>query len=156
MTLQHKVKVLDCKSSQNEYLHKDFHGALCYAIKYLDEKLGPDATSEYLKQIGKEVFSHLIAAIKSDGLIAIDRHFKKIFELENGKADFQIENNQLTINVSKCPAISHLKSTGQLFTDRYCLTTVILNKTVCEQAGYKCSCRYKPYEGKCIQKFWKE
>ncbi len=36
MTDQEKIKVLDCKASDNEYLHKDFHGALCYAIKYLD------------------------------------------------------------------------------------------------------------------------
>ncbi len=35
-----KIKVLNCKASDNEYLHKDFHGALCYGIKYLDDVYG--------------------------------------------------------------------------------------------------------------------
>jgi hypothetical protein len=150
------IKILELNSSDNEYLHKDFHGALCYVIKYLDEKFGQSVTLEFLKQVGKEVFAWLIEELKEDGLIALERHFKKIFELENGKADFQMEKNRLTINVSECPAISHLKSVGQLFTDRYCLATVFVNKTICEQAGYECSCQYNPHEGKCIQKFWKE
>jgi hypothetical protein len=62
----------------------------------------------------------------------------------------------LDINVSKCPAIMHLRSTGQLFTNRYCETTVNVNKAICECAGYDCSCEYVPGEGRCVQKFWKK
>ena len=50
-----KIKVLNCKASDNEYLHKDFHGALCYGIKYLDDVYGQDATAEYIKQVGCSV-----------------------------------------------------------------------------------------------------
>ena len=33
MAENEKIKVLDCQASDNEYLHKDFHGAMCYGMK---------------------------------------------------------------------------------------------------------------------------
>jgi hypothetical protein len=152
---ENKCKVLELHSSDNPYLHKDFHGALCYSIKYLDEKFGPEATSEYLRQVGREVFSPLITALKKEGLIALERHFRQVFELEGGQAEFKREDN-LVLNVLKCPAIAHLKSTGQLFTERYCETTVNVNKAICDAAGYQCSCDYTPGMGCCVQKFWRK
>jgi hypothetical protein len=148
--------VLELNSCDNEYLHKDFHGALCYAIKYLDEKYGDRAVADYLGQVGREVFSPLIAALKQEGLIALERHFKAIFEKEGGRAEFKCVNDVLVITVFKCPAITHLTSTGQLVTDRYCETTVNVNKAVCDAAGYQCSCEYTPAAGRCVQKFWKQ
>jgi len=154
--MSEKYKVLEKNSSDNQYLHKDFHGALCYAIKYLDEKLGPDATADYLKQVGREVFSPLIAELKKEGLVALERHFKRIFDLEGGEVKFERYEIYLKITVSKCPAIAHLKSNNQLFTDRYCETTNNINKAVCEQTDYLCSCEYQPGSGKCVQTFWKK
>jgi hypothetical protein len=43
-----KRKVLERSASDNRYLHKDFYGALCYVIKYLDETLGYYAVTRYL------------------------------------------------------------------------------------------------------------
>ena len=156
MSPKNNVMILEHNSSDNQYLHKDFHGALCYAIKYLDQTYGQDAAAECLQQVGREVFSALSSALKKDGPIAIERHFKHIFELEGGNAKFECKNDQLTIEVLKCPAIAHLQSTGQLFTNRYCETTVNVNKAVCAVAGYEFSCEYIPGGGKCIQKFWKK
>jgi hypothetical protein len=150
-----KRKVLDRSASDNQYLHKDFHGALCYAIKYLDETYDHEATAEYLRQVGRENFSQLITTLKQDGLIALERHFKYIFDLEGGQAEFKLEDNCLVIKVSKCPAILHLKSTEQLFTGRYCETTVNVNTAICDAAGYQCSCEYEPGMGCCVQKFWR-
>ena len=48
------------------------------------------------------------------------------------------------------------KKHGYFYTDRFCLTTVVVNETICEGAGYKCSCDYKQGEGKCVQRFWKD
>ncbi|OHB55062.1 MAG: hypothetical protein A2Y12_10465 [Planctomycetes bacterium GWF2_42_9] len=150
------MRILERKASDNQYLHKDFHGALCYAIKYLDETYGQEATSQYLQQVGRENFKPLIDELKQKGLIVLERHFKSIFGLESGEAKFKLENDQLTIEVSKCPAIAHLRSNGQLFTDRYCQTTVNINQAICDSAGYECSCDYIAGPGKCVQKFWKK
>lgn len=153
---KNKCRVLECNSSDNEYLHKDFHGALCYAIKYLDDTHGPDAVKEYLRRVGQENFSALVKELKSKGVVALENHFRQIFDLEAGKAEFERDGNCLVIRVSHCPAISHLRTINQLFTTRYCETTVNINKAICEQAGYDCSCEYVPGQGRCVQKFWKK
>jgi len=151
-----KIKVIDCKASDNEYLHKDFHGALCYAIKYLDETYGPDATTEYLQQVARSYFSPLIAEVKTKGLSALEEHFRRIFKLEQGDVDF-IHNadGSLTLNVKRCPAIDHLKKRNIFYTDRFCQTTVVVNDTICRDAGCQCSCTYQPGQGVCTQTFWK-
>ena len=151
-----KQKVLDQKASDNEYLHKDFHGALCYAIKYLDENYGPASTTEYLNQVGNSYFKPLSEKLRQKGLVVLEKHFREIFNKEGGKFTIEHDNGILTIAVHECPAIAHLKKNNQLFTERYCESTVIVNDTICSNAGYRCSCIYKPGLGTCVQKFWKE
>lgn len=147
--------MLELRASDNQYLHKDFHGALCNAIKYLDDIYGIDATTRYLRQVGKTVFSPLIAELKQKGLVALERHWKTIFDLERGKYDMQYEGDALVLTVHQCPAIQYLRDHNLLCTDRYCETTVVVNETICSAAGFKCSCKYEPGVGKCVQRFWK-
>ena len=151
-----KKRVIDCKASDNVYLHKDFHGALCYSIQYLDEQYGHDATAAYLAQVGETFFAPLSEALKREGLAALEKHWRQIFSLEEGQFSLEYEDGALVLTVQECPAIAHLKSRGQLFTDRYCETTVVVNETVCRRAGYDCSCTYEPGQGQCVQRFWQE
>lgn len=150
------IKIIDCKQSDNEYLHKDFHGALCYAIKYLDDNLGQNTTEEYLVQVGRTYFKPLSEKLKKEGLKALESHWHKVFTTEQGEYSLYYEDNTLVLEVNKCPAIEHLKNKNMLFTERYCRTTVVVNNTICHDSGYKCSCQYQSGKGKCIQKFWRE
>ncbi len=151
-----RKKVLDRTASDNVYLHKDFHGAMCYAIKYLDDNFGPDAVTEYLQQVGTTVFSPLIEKIKKHGLSAMEEHLKSIFTNEGGDFTLAYEDGTLVLKVCQCPAVAHLKKIDKWFTDRYCLSTVVVNETICREAGFTCSCDYQPNEGRCVQKFWKD
>src|SRR5208283_5270309 len=72
-----KLRVLDCQASDNTYLHKDFHGALCYGIKYLDDHYGPEATAEFLRQVGRGYYGPLSARLKQDGLMALEEHWRE-------------------------------------------------------------------------------
>ena len=149
-----KKQVLDCKASDHEYLHKDFHGALCYSIRYLDEHYGQDATREYLQQVGRTYFAPLTEALKKGGLSALEKHWRDVFGQEGGKFSLDYQDGKLILEVQECPAVAHLLKKGQLFTDRFCETTVVVNETICQQAGYRCSCEYEPGQGKCVQRFW--
>jgi hypothetical protein len=151
-----KLHVLDQKASDNEYLHKDFHGALCYSIKYLDDNFGEEVTNAYLTQVGESVYLPLISRLKQNGLSALAEHWREIFTNEGGKFSLYFEEGSLMLVVTDCPAIRHLKKSNQFFTTRFCETTVVVNQTICMKAGYNCSCDYEPGNGKCIQKFWRE
>ena len=129
---------------------------MCYAIKYLDENFGKDATTEYLKQVGKTYFAPLTAQLKKDGLQALENHWQKVFTKEGGRFNLYYENKTLVLEVEQCPAIAHLNKIRQLFTKRFCESTIVINETICAEAGYRCSCQYQPGKGKCVQKFWKD
>ena len=148
-------RVLDCKSAEHKYLHKDFHGALCYGIKYLDDNYGPEATRDYLRQVGQTYYAPLSKRLKNEGLGALENHWNEVFAKEGGKFTMEHQDGVLVLTVQECPAIAHLKQINQLFTPRYCETTVVINETICAEAGYACSTQYEPGAGRCIQKFWK-
>lgn len=150
------LKVIDCKASDNVYMHKSFHGALCAGIKYLDDKYGEEATVEYLKQVGRTYFRPLSEQLKTKGLEALETHWRKTFSAEEGDFSLRYDDDTLVLEVNECPAVSYLKANNALKTNRYCETTVVVNETICQAAGYECSCDYQPGEGKCIQKFWKK
>lgn len=154
--MKDNVKVLDCKQSDHEYLHKDFHGALCYAIKYLDDNLGIEATDEYLKIVAETYFKPLSEKLKKTGLKALEDYFREMFQKENGRFRIFYTKEKLILEVEECPAIAHLKKQNLFFTERHCQSTVIVNEAICRQAGFKCSCEYKPGQGSCVQEFWKE
>jgi hypothetical protein len=153
--LNKALRVLDCKATEHAYLHKDFHGALCYAIKYLDDNYTPEATREYLTGVGRNCFAPLSENLKAEGLPALEKHWNEIFTKEGGQFTLEYRDKVLVLTVYECPAIAHLKKIGQLFTPRYCETTVVVNETVCGAAGYACSTQYQPGEGRCVQMFWK-
>ncbi len=149
------LRVLDCKATDHAYLHKDFHGALCYAIKYLDDNFTPEITREYLAEVGRTCFAPLIKRLQAEGLPALEEHWKEVFTKEGGRFTLEYRDGVLVLTVHECPAIAHLKKIGQFFTPRYCETTVVVNETICKAAGHACSTRYQPGEGKCVQMFWK-
>ncbi len=150
-----KTKVLDCKASDNVYMHKDFHGGLCYSIKYVDEVYGEDATKDFLMQVGHTYFAPLSERLKSEGLKALEQHWRKTFTDEGGSFDLRYADGTLVLEVQKCPAVAHLKECNQFVTERFCETTVVVNEAICRSAGYECSCTYEPGKGQCVQKFWK-
>jgi hypothetical protein len=154
--MQKQPRVLDQTALDNAYLHRDFHGALCYALKYLDENFGPAATTQYLQQVGNTCFAPLSRQLEHEGLPALENHFRTIFEKEGGRFTLGYESDTLVLRVHECPAIAHLKKTHQFFTERFCESTVVVNQTICQNAGFRCTCTYDPGRGRCVQKFWKE
>ncbi len=151
-----KTKTVDRRASDNTYLHKDFHGAFCYSIKYLDENFGPEETDNYLRRVARSYFRPLSENLKKEGLAALEKHFRHIFTLEEGGFEIRYEGPTLVLDVKKCPAVEHLKNTGRLHTVRICRSTEILNDTICSDAGYESTCEYVPGAGRCVQKFRKK
>ena len=149
-------RIVERKASDNEYLHRDFHGAMCYIVRHLDGTYGADATEEYLRQLGATVYRPLSNQLRSEGLPALEKHWRCVFEREGGKYDLTYEGDVLVLTVEECPAVSHLRKRGQLLTERFCETTVVVNEAICSAAGYVCSCEYVPGAGRCVQRFWRE
>ena len=147
-------RVLDCRASDNTYLHRDFHGALCFALKYLDDTFGEDATREYLEQVAQTVFAPLSDDLARRGLVALEEHWRGVFETEGGDWSLDADaEGALVLTVRDCPAVGHLKAIGQLHTSRFCEATRIVNAEICRRAGYEATCDYESGAGRCVQRF---
>jgi hypothetical protein len=149
-------KVLDRTAQEGEYLHRDFHGALCYAIAYLDREYGPRVTRRYLERVAHICYAPLIAQLFAEGLPALEAHWREVFGREGGHFSLGYEGHVLVLRVERCPAIAHLRERDQLYTERYCATTEIVNEAICHAAGYRSSCVVRPGQGQCVQRFWRE
>jgi len=148
-------QVLDRTASDGEYLHRDFHGALCYAIAYLDREYGTDVTRRYLQQVARTCYAPLIERLSREGLPALEAHWQSVFEREGGRFSLAYEGRVLVLTVQECPAIAHLKARNQLYTERFCVTTQVVNETICRAAGCDASCAFEPGRGRCVQRFWR-
>ena len=97
-------QIMHRTASDNEYLHQDFHGALSAGIEYLHENYGEDAVREYLWRFARTFYAPLTEAIKTRGLIVIEEHFRKIYDLEGGVVRYASSEHELRIEVEACPA----------------------------------------------------
>jgi len=127
---------MDVKASDNEYLHKDFHGALSTGIEYLHTKYGEEAVIDYLKQFTRDYYKPLTEAIKTRGLVAVKEHYESIYKIEGGEVDFEEGPDELVMRVHACPAVMHMRANNYPIARMFVETIRTVNKTLCEGTGY--------------------
>jgi len=108
-------KVFERKAADNIYLHKDFHGSLCYMIEYLNDNYGSEYVEKFFTRVAETVYSPLIEKLKNQGLAAMEIHLRDIFDIEQGEYEITYCKNELRLEVKKCPAIAYLKENGFLY-----------------------------------------
>ena len=136
-------------------VHKDFHGALSYAVTFLTERHGAEEMEAFFDQVAANVFRPLIEAMKESGLKALEDHWRNIFDLEQADYDMEYEGETLVLHVNQCPAISHMKERGYDIAPGFCEHTRITNEGICTRAGFACSVEYDQDAGRCVQRFWR-
>ena len=136
-------------------IHKDFHGATSYGIQHLYSRYGEDVLVEFLQQVARNVYHPLTERLQTEGLSALEKHWRHVFTLEGGAFDLSCEGDQLVLRVRQCPAIHHMKAYGYPIAQRFCEHTRIVNEGICTPAGYACSVEYDQEAGRCVQRFWK-
>lgn len=161
-------KVMNRKASDNEYLHKDFHGAMSCAIEYLHKNYGEEAVREYLKKFTREFYAPLIKDLKERGLIALKEHFERIYAIEGGDVEISMKGNdlnklneldlnepdELIINVRKCPAVTYMRENNRPVAALFYETTRTVNEALCEGTPFEAEfLEYNDITGGNIQKF---
>ncbi len=139
-------------------IHKDFHIALNYLIKFLKENYGEKYLDLFFKNSAKYIYKPLIIRMKKNGLLEIKKHFEKVFSSENGEFNIVfIENeNKLIFEVKKCPAILHLKKNKIEIDKDFCkYSTETVNKVIAKESNYNFKVDYNQENGRCLQIFWK-
>lgn len=135
--------------------HKDFHGAISCAFQFLEDRYGKEILTKFLKRVGKNCYKNLINDINKNGLLALEKYWKRIFTLEEGEFEINLNEDSIILEVKRCPALSHLKEAGYHIYNDFCLQTVVINSAIAEETSLNSSVEKNQDKAYCIQKFWR-
>jgi hypothetical protein len=136
-------------------VHKDFHGALSYALQFVEDRYDQAGMRGFLAGLAGTVYKPLCDDLRARGLDALREHWKTVFDLEQGGYEMRMDGATLVLIVRRCPAIAHMRENGYIVAGHYCEHTRIVNEAVCAAAGYASSVDYDQQAGSCVQRFWR-
>lgn len=149
-------EVIERSASDNQYLHKDFHGALSVGLDYIAAQFGEDAVREYLRDFSVAYYAPLKKDLVERGLVALQEHFTKIFEAESAEFEMSFRDGELWINVDACPAVMHMRAKNYRVSPYFVETTRTVNRTICENTLFDFELvEYDEQTGKSVQRFYR-
>ncbi len=137
-------------------VHKDFHGALSYGLRFLQEHYGEAGLREFLTGLAETVYAPLVEDLRARGLPALRDHWQRVFDLEDGEIEMTEDDGALTLAVHRCPAITHMRERGYAVAECFCEHTRLVNEGICRAAGYRSEVTCDQETGRCVQRFWRE
>lgn len=149
-------EVMTRKASDNEYLHKDFHGALSAGIEYLHDHFGEEAVRDFLRCFAETFYAPLRKKLAERGLVALKEHFENIYTLEKGTFSLRMTDDELILTVEACPAVQHMRKQGYFVARLFHETTNTVNHTLCEGTPFAFELlSYEPETGRSVQRFYR-
>ncbi len=129
-------QVMDRSASDNEYLHRDFHGALSSALIYLEERFGPDAVRDYLARFARRFYAPLRHELQQRGLPAMAEHLRRVYEREGAEISIDLSNDEMIVRIEACPAVTHMRQHEYEVSPLWYETVRTVHQAVCEGSPF--------------------
>ena len=129
-------QVMDRRAADNQYLHSDFHGALSSALIYLHERFGDEAVREYLRRFARSFYAPLREDMQRRGLAAIAERLRRVYEDEGARVQIDLSEDELTVRVEACPAVTHMRAQGYAVSPLWHETIHSVNEAICEGSAF--------------------
>lgn len=143
------VKIVDMKTEDNKYLHRDFHLSGDLALKYCGEKFGDNEVIGFITSYAKNYYSPIINEIKEKGLIFLKEWIEKVYETEEASEllHTDLSENTLTVNIDKSPVIEYMRSLNQEPSKYYIEETRTLYDVIAKECNLKFDLIYYNNDG---------
>jgi len=149
-------EVITRRASDNQYLHKDFHGALSVGLDYIAEQYGEEAVRDYLRQFATTYYAPLTEAIRQRGLVALAEHFERVYQLEGANPRISLTEDDLFIELESCPAVAHMREHGYSVSPLFFETIKTVNEAICQGTAFAAELLdYDDESGRSIQHFFR-
>ncbi len=147
-------EVIRRQASDNEYLHKDFHGAFSAGIEYLNKNFGPEAVREYLHQFATSFYAPLIDDINRRGLAALKDRLESVYRTEQATVNISLTEDELVLEVESCPAVMHMREHGYQVAAMFPETSKAVYEALCENTPFSVEvCSYDRSTGASLVRF---
>lgn len=141
-------------AGEQEYLHRDFHGALSAALAYLAANFGEEAVVEYLRDFTRNYYRTARQAVAERGLAALAEHFRAVYDAEQAAVEISLTRDQLLVRTPFCPAVQHMRKAGYPICDAFVETLRTVSQTLVEGTPYQSELvEYDPQTGRSILRF---
>lgn len=143
------ITVIDMKSEDNKYLHRDFHTSMDNALKYCGDNFGKDELIKFLRAYVSSFYAPLIEEIRSKGLPALRSWIEDVYEKEEASSlvHTELTENRLVVTVDRCPAIEYMRSLGQSPSGYFIEETRTLYDEIARQCNYAFELEYYNEDG---------
>ena len=131
-------QIIRQKATDSNYLHRDFHIALNYGIKYLQQRFGVESVQEYLAQFAKTYYAPLKHALIGTGLSAIKAHYEKIYKIEGALYEMNMSDDELFVHLYASPAVDHINASGHHVSPLFHETVITVNREICRDTPFDC------------------
>lgn len=138
------ITIIDMKSEDNKYLHRDFHTSTDNALKYCGDKFGRDEVIKFLREYVRSFYAPKILEIKEKGLQSLKSMIEETYEKEEASSllHADISDGCLTVTVDKCPAIEYMRSLGQKPSEYFIECTKTLYDEIAKESGLAFTLEY--------------
>ena len=130
----------------------DFYFAINTTFRFMLNHFGEAGFINWLAELGRDYFASVNVQWREGGLPAVAEYWRTFFAAEPG-AEFSVseKGGQVVIDVTRCPAITHLKAHRRDIVSGYCQHCAILGKARAEEAGL--SMQVEGGNGSCIHRY---
>jgi hypothetical protein len=141
-------------ASDNEYLHRDFHGALSTGIAFLESRYGAEEVREYVRQFARKFYAPLIREIQRKGLSALRVHLERVYAAEGAEIGITFSEDEMLLEVPRCPAVTHMRSHGYAVAPLFFETSRTLYEALCDGSPFAAEwLKYDPETGRTRVRF---
>jgi hypothetical protein len=143
-------------AGDSPYLHRDFHAALNLGIRYLRTEFGMEAVRAYLRDFTHSFYTPLREKLQGGDLAVLAEHLRRIYATEGAEFHLHLAEDELLLEVPRCPAVSHIRSLGQEPDEAFVETTRTVNEALCEGTPFQAELLgYDPLTGAGRQRFYR-
>ncbi len=142
------------QAADNPYLHRDFHAALNFGIRYLREQFGMEAVRDYLRAFATRYYAPLRERLRAGDLAALADHIRQTYAAEEAEVALTQSPDELLVRVPVCPAVRHIRRLGQEPDTAFAETTRTVNEALCADTPFAAELvSYDPATGASVQRF---
>ena len=106
-------------------------------IHYLGENYGEEAVREYLTRFAERVYVAQLKLVAEEGITALAKIITDTYikEKAQDRVKCEIKGGKLTVKISACPAVTHLRATGREVSPWFKYTTTVVMERFSKAVG---------------------
>jgi hypothetical protein len=130
----------------------DFYTAINATFRFVFARFGREGLRRYWADLGSRYHAPVSQRWAKGGLPAVAQYWREFFAAEpGGEVEVHEQNNEVRLEVRRCPAIAHLRAQGREIAPYFCQHCYFVGEAMAQPAGL--SLRVCGGGGSCSQVF---